>query len=90
MSVRQLALKVLGKVVQPGDIDAINEVCGRLVHADLSEYNLLYHDSKLHVIDVSQSVEHDHPRSLEFLRMDIKNVSDFFRRKGIDTGFPAV
>ncbi|KAI7155551.1 serine/threonine-protein kinase RIO1 [Hortaea werneckii] len=60
------------------------QVC-RLVHADLSEYNLLYHDSKLHVIDVSQSVEHDHPRSLEFLRMDIKNVSDFFRRKGIDT-----
>lgn len=59
------------------------QVC-RLVHADLSEYNLLYHDSKLYIIDVSQSVEPDHPRSLEFLRMDIKNVSDFFRRKGVD------
>ncbi|MCJ1364950.1 protein kinase rio1 [Acarospora aff. strigata] len=57
----------------------------RLVHADLSEYNVLYHHSKLWVIDVSQSVEHDHPRSLEFLRMDIKNVSEFFRRKGVDT-----
>ncbi|KAL1303680.1 hypothetical protein AAFC00_007034 [Neodothiora populina] len=56
----------------------------RLVHADLSEYNLLYHKNKLFVIDVSQSVEHDHPRSLEFLRMDIKNVSDFFVRKGVD------
>ena len=56
-----------------------------LVHADLSEYNILYHDEKLWIIDVSQSVEHDHPKSLEFLRMDIKNVSDFFRRKGIDT-----
>ena len=56
----------------------------RLVHADLSEYNMLYHDDKLYIIDVSQSVEHDHPRSLEFLRMDIKNVSDFFRRKGVD------
>ncbi|KAL4803440.1 RIO1 family-domain-containing protein [Aspergillus unguis] len=55
-----------------------------LVHADLSEYNTLYHNNKLYVIDVSQSVEHDHPRSLEFLRMDIKNVSDFFRRKGVD------
>ena len=57
----------------------------RLVHADLSEYNILYHKDKLYIIDVSQSVEHDHPRSLEFLRMDIKNVSDFFSRKNVDT-----
>ncbi|KAF7196247.1 Serine/threonine-protein kinase RIO1 [Pseudocercospora fuligena] len=56
----------------------------RLVHADLSEYNTLYYKDQLYVIDVSQSVEHDHPRSLEFLRMDIKNVSDFFKRKGVD------
>ncbi|KAL8696879.1 MAG: hypothetical protein Q9224_002570 [Gallowayella concinna] len=56
-----------------------------LVHADLSEYNILYHQDKLWLIDVSQSVEHDHPRSLEFLRMDIKNVNDFFRRKAVDT-----
>ncbi|KAL8774306.1 MAG: hypothetical protein Q9209_001057 [Squamulea sp. 1 TL-2023] len=56
-----------------------------LVHADLSEYNILYHQDKLWLIDVSQSVEHDHPRSLEFLRMDIKNVNDFFRRQSADT-----
>ena len=60
------------------------QVC-RLVHGDLSEYNILYHQEELWFIDVSQSVEHDHPRSLEFLRMDIKNVTDFFRRNGIDT-----
>lgn len=60
------------------------QVC-RLVHADLSEYNILYHNKQLYVIDVSQSVEHDHPRSLEFLRMDIKNTGDFFRRQGVDT-----
>lgn len=59
------------------------QVC-KLVHADLSEYNVLYHEKRLFIIDVSQSVEHDHPRSLEFLRMDIKNVTDFFRRKGVD------
>ena len=56
----------------------------RLVHADLSEYNVLYHEDRLWIIDVSQSVEHDHPRSLEFLRMDIKNVSEFFQRKGVN------
>lgn len=60
------------------------QVC-RLVHADLSEYNILYNKDQLYIIDVSQSVEPDHPRSLEFLRMDIKNVGDFFRRKGVDT-----
>ncbi|KAG6000304.1 hypothetical protein E4U21_005612 [Claviceps maximensis] len=60
------------------------QVC-RLVHADLSEYNILYNNGLLYIIDVSQSVEPDHPRSLEFLRMDIKNVGDFFRRKGVDT-----
>lgn len=61
------------------------QVC-RLVHADLSEYNLLYHARRLCVIDVSQSVEHDHPRALEFLRMDIKNVTDFFHKtRGVDT-----
>lgn len=57
-------------------------VC-KLVHADLSEYNLLYFKEKLYMIDVSQSVEHDHPRSLEFLRIDIKNVTDYFKRQGV-------
>ncbi|PHH49463.1 Serine/threonine-protein kinase rio1 [Ceratocystis fimbriata CBS 114723] len=60
------------------------QVC-RLVHADLSEYNILYNKNKLYIIDVSQSVEPDHPHSLEFLRMDIKNVGDFFRRKSVNT-----
>lgn len=53
----------------------------RLVHADLSEYNSIVHNDKLYIIDVSQSVEPDHPMALDFLRMDIKNVNDFFTRK---------
>ena len=67
-----------------GIMRRLYQVCS-LVHADLSEYNILYNDNKLYIIDVSQSVEHDHPHSLEFLRMDIKNVGDFFRRQGVDT-----
>ncbi|KAK3179128.1 Serine/threonine-protein kinase rio1 [Lecanicillium sp. MT-2017a] len=75
---RKLYLQLLGIMRK------MYQVC-RLVHADLSEYNILYHKDQLYIIDVSQSVEPDHPRSLEFLRMDIKNVGDFFRRKGVDT-----
>lgn len=52
----------------------------KLVHADLSEYNILYHDNHLYIIDVSQSVEHDHPSAFDFLRNDIKNVEDFFSK----------
>ena len=58
------------------------QVC-RLVHADLSEYNTIVHDDKLYMIDVSQSVEPEHPMSLDFLRMDIKNVNLYFEKMGI-------
>lgn len=59
------------------------QVC-RLVHADLSEYNSIVHQDKLYIFDVSQSVEPEHPMALDFLRMDIKNVNDFFSRKKIN------
>ncbi|KAI8898985.1 RIO1 family-domain-containing protein [Globomyces pollinis-pini] len=53
----------------------------KLVHADFSEYNLLYQKGVIYVIDVSQSVEHDHPHALEFLRKDVSNVIDYLRKK---------
>ena len=55
----------------------------RLVHADFSEYNLLYFKEEVYVIDVSQSVEHDHPMALEFLRRDCSNINEFFKKKGL-------
>ncbi|XP_041987310.1 serine/threonine-protein kinase RIO1 [Aricia agestis] len=57
----------------------------KLVHADLSEFNILYHRGNIVIIDVSQSVEHDHPHAYEFLRKDCTNISDFFRKKGVAT-----
>ncbi|XP_069669068.1 serine/threonine-protein kinase RIO1 isoform X2 [Periplaneta americana] len=57
----------------------------KLVHADLSEFNILYHSGQLYIIDVSQSVENDHPHALEFLRKDCTNISDFFRKKNVAT-----
>ncbi len=55
----------------------------KLVHADLSEYNMLYYEGHLLIIDVSQAVEHDHPQALEFLRKDCANVTEFFRRNKV-------
>jgi len=55
-----------------------------LVHGDLSEYNLLWHQGRAKIIDVSQSVEHAHPYASDFLRKDISNVTDFFRKKGMN------
>uniref|UniRef100_A0A8D0KXM3 Serine/threonine-protein kinase RIO1 n=1 Tax=Strix occidentalis caurina TaxID=311401 RepID=A0A8D0KXM3_STROC len=55
----------------------------RLVHADLSEFNMLYHSGDVYIIDVSQAVEHDHPHALEFLRKDCANVNDFFQKHNV-------
>ena len=55
----------------------------RLVHGDCSEYNLLWHNSQVYVIDVSQSVETDHPAALDFLRNDIRNVTDYFKKQSV-------
>ena len=53
-----------------------------LVHGDLSEYKLLWHTNRVFVIDVSQSVENNHLLALEFLRKDVANVTDYFRKTG--------
>ena len=53
----------------------------KLVHADLSEYNLLYYKDEVWVIDVSQAVENDHPMALDFLRRDCSIMQEFFSKK---------
>ena len=32
---------------------------------------------------MSQSVDLDHPKALDFLREDVRHVNDFFRRAGV-------
>ena len=53
-----------------------------LVHGDLSEYNLLWHDGRAVIIDVSQSVEQAHPLANDFLKKDATNITEFFAKKG--------
>ena len=55
----------------------------KLVHADVSEYNLLYHRKKAYFIDVGQAVSRDHPAGDYFLERDIRNVVRFFSSKGV-------
>lgn len=52
---------------------------GKLVHADLSEYNILIQSGKPVFIDLSQSVIREHPNAEEFLRRDVANLVRFFR-----------
>jgi RIO kinase 1 len=35
------------------------------------------------MIDVSQSVEHDHPMALDFLRRDCAVLNDFFKKNKV-------
>ncbi|KZC14712.1 Serine/threonine-protein kinase RIO1 [Dufourea novaeangliae] len=55
----------------------------KLVHADLSEYNMLYYNGSIVIIDVSQAVEHDHPMAFEFLRKDCTNITEFFKKNEV-------
>ncbi|HNQ54577.1 MAG: serine protein kinase RIO [Methanothrix sp.] len=53
----------------------------QLVHADLSEFNILYNQGEPVIIDMGQSVTLDHPQARRFLERDIANVAHFFRKK---------
>jgi len=55
----------------------------RLVHADLSEYNILIHNGKAVFIDMGQAVTLQHPKAHEFLDRDLKNIARFFSNKGV-------
>lgn len=55
-----------------------------LIHGDLSEYNVLFHQGELVVIDVGQAVTVHHPNADEFLTRDCENVATFFARQGLD------
>lgn len=61
------------------DIDILYNKA-ELVHADLSEFNILYGDQP-YLIDMGQSVTRDHPRALPFLMRDIRNINRFFKNR---------
>jgi RIO kinase 1 len=60
----------------------------RLVHGDLSEYNIMVYDGKCYIIDVSQAVTVTHQNANELLLRDIRNVTRFFESKGVEVEDP--
>jgi RIO kinase 1 len=55
----------------------------KLVHSDLSPYNILIYD-KPYLIDFSQAVTHNHPHVKKFLRRDVKNINNYFKKFGVN------
>ena len=55
-----------------------------LVHGDLSEFNILYHNQKAVIIDISQAVTIHHPKAEIFLVRDITNIFNYFETIGVE------
>lgn len=56
-------------------------VKARLVHGDLSEYNVMVWEGRHYIIDVSQAVHATHPKAMELLRRDVSNIIRFFSKE---------
>ena len=57
----------------------------RLVHADLSEYNIFKAEEGILLFDFGSAVDIQHPNSKQFLVRDVMNINRFFDKRGIET-----
>jgi RIO kinase 1 len=55
----------------------------KLVHADISEFNILMLDGEPVIIDVGQAVMLAHLNSQEWLERDVRNVARYFKKYGL-------
>ncbi len=56
----------------------------RLVHGDLSEYNIMVKDEVPYIIDVGQATPLDEEGASELLIRDLYNLTRFFSSRGIE------
>ena len=54
-----------------------------LVHGDLSEYNIFKSKQGLTVFDLGSAVDIRHANSMDFLKRDINNITNFFVKRGL-------
>jgi RIO kinase 1 len=71
-------------------IDMIGQIYrkARLVHGDLSEYNIMIFEEKPVIIDVSQAVSISHPNAHSFLEQDVRIITRFFAKAGVEVEDP--
>jgi len=62
----------------------------KLVHGDLSEYNILVVDDAPVLIDLGQAMLVKHPRAVELMDRDCANMARFWSRRGVDTSVEEV
>ncbi len=55
-----------------------------LIHGDLSEYNIIFDEGQLVLIDLGQAVTIHHPNSQTFLERDCRNIANYFSREGFE------
>jgi RIO kinase 1 len=56
----------------------------KLVHADLSEYNIFKTDHGIMLFDFGSAIDIQHPNSKQFLVRDVMNINRFFEKRGIE------
>jgi RIO kinase 1 len=93
---QSIAAPLLKNVSIPSPVKTFNQIIGMiekgyvkagLVHADLSEYNILWDEGPV-FIDVSQAVLLTHPNAKKYLLRDIQNITHFFRKLSVETEEP--
>ncbi|MFW9794681.1 MAG: serine protein kinase RIO [Candidatus Thorarchaeota archaeon] len=93
-----LPAPLLKNIEIPSPVNVFNEIIGMietgytkagLVHADLSEFNILWLDKPI-FIDVSQAVLIGHDYAKQYLLRDIQNIINYFRKLGVSTEDPEV
>ena len=71
------ANKILNQII----VDIKKLYNAKLVHADLSEYNILLKDKTPYIIDMGQAVSTRHPNARAFLKRDVINVLNYFHKE---------
>jgi len=87
------AFQTLNKVRDADAGDAVNFMKNfviklwnrvKIVHADISEFNVVVGKKKFYMIDMGQAVSKGHPRAAFFLKRDVKNIGNYARKHNVE------